>query len=78
MVEPSRLMHCCLYCRSANTCERGDFVDRQIANAMTLDLASHDAKDCPLAFGVVVPEIVGQCARPAEHPASIPRRLAIR
>jgi len=65
-------MHGRLNRSPADACESGDLVYRKVADAVALDLAGNDAQHRPLAFGVVVPEIAGQDARPAEHPASVP------
>ena len=71
MTQPPRLVHGSLYGRAAHACQRSNLVDRQVADTLLLDLAGNDAKDRTLAFSVVVPQIVRQCARSAEHLAPV-------
>jgi hypothetical protein len=55
----------------ANAGPGRDRLDRQIANAMMLDLASDDAQDGPLTLGIVVPQMVREGAGTAQHPSAV-------
>jgi hypothetical protein len=70
-------MHGGLHCRSANPSQGRDLFDRKIANPVTLDLECDDAENRPLAFGVMVPEVVRQRAGAAERPPPIARSFSV-
>ena len=62
VAESARLVQCGLHRGSADAGKRRDLVDRQVADAVMLDLARDDAKHGALAFRVVAPQRVGQGA----------------
>src|SRR5450759_1451354 len=78
VMQPPGLVHRSLYRGAAHASERGDLVDREVANAIAFDLASDDAEHRSLAFGVVVPEVVRERAGAAEHSSAVPRCPSIR
>jgi hypothetical protein len=66
-----------LHRRPTNACERRNLIDGKVANATPFDLSGDDAKNRPLALGIVDSKIVGQRARSTEHSAPVPRCLTV-
>jgi hypothetical protein len=67
MTEAVRLMLPILHCGPPDAGPIGNLVDRELANADSLNFAGDDASDSPLALGVMMAHRVGHRARAAKH-----------
>jgi hypothetical protein len=72
VAEPPSFVQGGLICCSADPCQGGYLVDRQIADAMMLHLASDDREHGALAFGVLPAQSVRQRTRAAQSAATFP------
>ena len=77
VTEPTRLVHGVLHHGPTDAREGSNLVDGQIADAVMFDFPCYDAQHGALAFGVMMPKMMREHGRSAEHPASVPRCLTI-